>query len=505
VKPVHHDVLIVGAGLSGIGAAYHLQKRCPGKTFTLLEARSTLGGTWDLFRYPGVRSDSDMYTLGFSFRPWTDRKTIASGETILQYLRDTAAEYGIDRHIRYGKRVRGASWSTQTSRWTVEVEDTTTGAVSTETCGFLYVCAGYYHYDAGYTPEFRGIEAFGGRVIHPQDWPRDFDYEGKRVVVIGSGATAVTLVPELAKQASHVTMLQRSPTYIVVGPSEDPLAKFLSGKVPPAFAHALIRWKNVLFGLVFFNLATRFPRRAKAVLLSWISGHLGGDRRLLQHFTPSYNPWEQRLCLVPDGDLFDAVRGGTVDVVTDRIAHFTGRGIRLESGGELEADVVVTATGLRLKVLGGLSLAVDGRPVEMQETTLYKGMMLSGVPNLAYVFGYTNASWTLKCELTSEFMCRILNHLEAVGCTEARANRPDASVTPEPMLSFSSGYVQRTIAEFPRQGSVVPYRLHQNYALDLLSLRHAPMEDGVLQFSRPPRALPAVNAVPALATAEPAE
>ncbi|HEU4612688.1 MAG TPA: NAD(P)/FAD-dependent oxidoreductase [Kofleriaceae bacterium] len=473
----HVDVLIVGAGISGIDAAYHIQTSCPGTSYAICEARATLGGTWDLFRYPGIRSDSDMYTLGFPFRPWTRNKAIADGDSILAYIRETAEAYGIDRHIRYNHRVERASWAD--GQWTVE--GTADGQPLRLTCKFLFLCSGYYDYDEGYTPEFAGRDRFRGTIVHPQHWPADLDYAGKRVVVIGSGATAVTLVPELAKRAAHVTMLQRSPTYIMSRPASDKIADWLRAKLPAERAYSLTRWKNVLLGTAFYQYCRAFPDHAKRLLVAGVK-KMVPDVDVATHFTPRYNPWDQRLCLVPDADLFAALRAGTVSVVTDHIDSFTETGIALRSGQTLDADIIVTATGLKLKRFGGLALTVDGRPVEIPKAMVYRGMMLSDVPNLAFAVGYTNASWTLKCDLTSRFVCRLINHMAKRGYTAVRPRR-DPSVREEPLLDFSSGYVQRSIREFPSQGSVVPWKLYQNYPLDLLLLGRARLADGVLQFS----------------------
>ncbi len=482
-QPSHVNVLIVGAGLSGICAAYHLQASCPNKTYAIFEGRDRLGGTWDLFRYPGIRSDSDMYTLGFSFRPWTNPKAIADGPAILAYIRETAEAYGIDRKIRYGHRVERARWSSRDELWTVEARDVATGLAVVVTCNFLFMCAGYYDYEEGYTPEFPGRERFAGKVVHPQKWGPDVTYEGKRVVVIGSGATAVTLVPELAKRAAHVTMLQRSPTYITSLPAQDPVADWMRGRVPDEAAYAITRWKNVLMGMAFYQACRRFPDRAKRLLVGQVKKQLRGTVDVDPHFTPSYDPWDQRLCLVPNGDLFKAIREGRASVVTDHIDTFTERGIRLRSGDELEADVIVTATGLKLKFLGGLDVEVDGKHVEPSKTMAYKGMMLSDVPNLALAIGYTNASWTLKCELTAMYVCRLLKHMDEHGYARCCPRR-NASVTEEPLLTFSSGYVQRAIHAFPRQGSRAPWRVYQNYALDRLMLKRRPVDDGEMDFTR---------------------
>ncbi|WP_410051289.1 flavin-containing monooxygenase [Bradyrhizobium sp. SZCCHNR1051] len=482
----HVDVLIVGAGLSGIAAAYHLQHKCPGKHFAILEGRGAIGGTWDLFRYPGIRSDSDMYTLGYSFKPWTDPKAIADGPQILKYVQDTATDNGIDRHIRFNHRVRRASWSSADARWTVEAERRTEqGTVETVrmTCGFLFMCSGYYRYESGYLPDFKGMADFKGRIVHPQAWPEDLDYAGKRVVVIGSGATAVTLVPAMAKSAAYVTMLQRSPTYVVSRPAQDALANKLRRHLPAGLAYHLIRWRNVLFGMYFFQLSRRKPQRVKQLILGGVRAALGPDYDVATHFTPRYNPWDQRLCLVPDGDLFKTIREQRASVVTAGIETFTERGLRLADGREIEADIVVTATGLVLQVLGGIEVVVDGRTVDFAKTLNYKGMMYSDVPNLAATLGYTNASWTLKCDLTCEYVCRLLNYMDRHGYRQCVPHNDDASVTPLPSLSFSSGYVQRAVADLPKQGSKRPWRLYQNYALDIVSLRFGKVDDGVMRYS----------------------
>jgi len=476
------DVLIVGAGLSGIGAAWHLQQRCPGSTYAVLEARDAIGGTWDLFRYPGIRSDSDMYTLGYAFKPWTNAKAIADGPSILGYIRETAAENGIDRHIRFGHRVVRADWSSQDAHWSVEIEHG--GATCTMTCSFLILCAGYYRYSGGYTPDFEGVEKFAGTIVHPQQWPEGLDYTGKRVVVIGSGATAVTLVPAMARDAAHVTMLQRSPTYVVSRPGEDAMANWLRERLPAHTAYAITRWKNVLLQLFFFRWARSQPERVKQGLLRRVREALGPDFDIATHFTPRYNPWDQRLCLVPDNDLFDAIKRGDASVVTGHIEAFTGTGIRLTNGEHVEADIVVTATGLVLELLGGMRVGVDGKDVDFSSTLSYKGMMYSGVPNLASAFGYTNASWTLKCDLTCEYVCRLLRHMKRFGYVQATPRAPDASIETTPWIDFSSGYVVRAMEKFPKQGTRAPWRLYQNYARDLAMIRFAALEDGVLELRR---------------------
>ena len=476
----HVDVIVVGAGLSGISAGYHLQKFCPDRTYLLLEGRQAMGGTWDLFRYPGIRSDSDMHTLGFSFRPWTAAKAIADGPSIRAYVADTAREYGIDRYTRFGHKVLAASWSTADARWTVKAEGPD-GAV-TLTCNFLHMCSGYYNYAKAHSPEFAGQEQFAGQVIHPQFWPEDLDFTGKRVVVIGSGATAVTLVPEMARTAAHVTMLQRSPTYVVSRPSEDAVANWLRRRLPSKLAYGLTRWKNVLFGMYFFRLSRRKPAKVKQRIIGMVRDHLGPDYDVGTHFTPSYNPWDQRMCLVPDADLFEALKAGRASVVTDRIASFTPKGLALESGKAIPADIVVTATGLELHLLSDIPLSIDARPVNLAKALNYKGIMFSDVPNLAYSFGYTNASWTLKADLTCRYVCRLLNTMRARGLRQATPRIADANVAELPFLDFSSGYVQRSIDKLPKQGSRKPWRLHQNYALDLLSLRFGSI-DTSMEFS----------------------
>jgi len=477
------DVLIVGAGLSGIGAACHLKRRCPQRSVAILESRQSLGGTWDLFRYPGVRSDSDMYTLGYSFRPWTGAKAIADGPSILQYLRDTAHEHGIDRQIRYGHRVRRAVWSSAEAHWAVEVEREGGGEPVRLRAGFLLMCSGYYDYDQGHTPDFAGRERFRGLIVHPQQWRDDIDYKGKRVVVIGSGATAVTLVPELAKEAAHVTMLQRSPTYMITRPSVDGLASRLARWAPRRVAHGLTRWKNLLLGLLVYRMCRRQPRRAKAGMIHLVKRQLAPGYDVATHFTPRYNPWEQRLCLVPDGDLFEAIRAQRVSVVTDQIESFTETGIRLASGAELPADLVVSATGLKLAVLNGIELVVDGRRIEPATLVNYKGVMFGGMPNFASVFGYTNASWTLKADLASVFVCRVLEHMQRSGARQCVPRIDAASAPLAPWVDFSSGYFLRALAQLPKQGAKKPWKLNQNYLADLMTLRFGSVDDGVIRFS----------------------
>ncbi|NQX88308.1 MAG: NAD(P)/FAD-dependent oxidoreductase [Halioglobus sp.] len=476
------DVLIVGAGLSGIGSARHLQRECPERSFLLLESRAKLGGTWDLFRYPGIRSDSDMYTLGYTFKPWPERKALADGPSILHYLQETAAETGVDRKIRYNHKVTGAAWSSDSDTWTVSAEQSDTGESVEFKCRFLMMCSGYYDYDKGYTPDFKGRDDFAGTIVHAQHWPEGLDYKDKRVIVIGSGATAVTLVPELARQTSKTVMLQRSPTYIASIPEEDPWASFLHGKLPESWIYRIIRWKRVLLQIFVFNLSRKRPQVVKKLLLGQVRQALGEDYDVKKHFTPSYNPWDQRLCAVPEGDLFEAVRSKRAEVVTDTIDRFTADGILLSSGGELTADIIVLATGLNLKFIGGATLSVDGKIIDPADIFVYRGMMLANVPNLVQVFGYTNASWTLKSDLTAQFVCRLLNRMRKTSTHVAIPRMPVEGVDEEPMLDFTSGYIQRAIDKFPKQGKRLPWRVYQNFIVDFINLRFRPLKDKVLQF-----------------------
>jgi len=480
----HFDVILVGAGLSGIGAACHLQKKCPGKSFVILEGREAIGGTWDLFRYPGVRSDSDMFTLGYEFKPWRGNHAIAEGAEILDYVSETAREHDVESKIRFGHKVVRASWSSDRALWTVEVVRGS-GERALLTCHFLYMCTGYYDFAAGYTPELPGMERFGGQIVHPQHWSEQVKYAGKRVVVIGSGATAMTLVPALASQAEHVVMLQRSPTYVVSAPARDAVAAALRRLVPEKLAYALIRWKNVLLGMLFFFFARTLPVFTRRAILHRVEAELGPGYDIRKHFSPRYSVWDQRVCLVPDGDLFASIREGRVSVVTDQIDSFTERGIVLRSGQELPADLVVTATGLELQFLGGAELEVDGKRVDPSHTLTYKGALLSDVPNLAWTFGYINASWTLKADLTADYVCRLLKHMDKTGARQCTPRRNDPEIEELPWLDFSSGYVKRALHLFPPQGSKGPWRRHQNYAYDLLALRLDGVNDGVLEFTSP--------------------
>ncbi|MDQ1684273.1 MAG: monooxygenase [Frankiaceae bacterium] len=480
----HVDVLVVGAGLSGIGAACHLTRECPDKAYAVVEARDRIGGTWDLFRYPGIRSDSDMFTLGYSFKPWTHPKAIADGPAILEYINEAAREYDVLDKIRFRHRVVRAGWSTPDARWTVDVERDG-GEVVTMTCNFLMMCAGYYRYDEGYTPDFPGIEAFRGQVVHPQQWPDDLDYAGKKVVVIGSGATAVTLVPAMAETAASVTMLQRSPTYIVSLPARDPIADLARKVLPDRIMYSLVRWKNVLLAMFSYELSKRRPHLMKAIIRKGLQRNLPAGYDIDKHFSPRYDPWDQRLCVVPDGDLFHAIGSGRASVVTDTITSFTETGVTLCSGEELDADIVVTATGLNMLVLGGLRITIDGREVKLSETVGYKGMMFSGVPNLAAAIGYTNASWTLKCDLACQHVCRLLNYMTEHGHTEVVPRWTDGELPDNPFIDLSSNYVLRSIHEFPKRGDREPWRLYQNYIRDIVLLKHRRVDDPALEFSDP--------------------
>ncbi|HEX5512818.1 MAG TPA: NAD(P)/FAD-dependent oxidoreductase [Gammaproteobacteria bacterium] len=480
----HFDVLIVGAGISGIAAGYHLQVRCPEKRYAILEGRAAIGGTWDLFRYPGIRSDSDMFTLGFSFRPWTGAQSIADGASILEYLRATAREFGIDRKIRCNQRVRSAAWSSADTRWTVVVE--TGGGTETVryTCDFLYLCSGYYSYEGGYLPHFPGSETFQGTLLHPQQWPEDLDYSGKRVVVIGSGATAVTLVPAMAATAAQVTMLQRSPSYVVSLPTTDRIAAALRRALPERLAYRAVRWKNVLLSSAFYQLCRRAPKAARSLIRRGVMRALPPGYPVDTDFNPRYQPWDQRLCLVPGADLFKAIRTGRAAIVTDQIETFTAHGIRLKSGKELEADIVVTATGLQLLPGGGIAVEVDGDRIDPGRTLSYKGLMLSGIPNLAICTGYTNASWTLRAEISSMYVCRLLNYMTRHGYRQCVPHNDDPSIAEEPLLDLTSGYVQRSVGALPKQGPKRPWRMRQNYLLDLLDMKFGAVNDGTMLFSR---------------------
>lgn len=492
----HFDVLIVGAGLSGIGAAVHLQKRCPGRTYAILEMRDGSGGTWDLFKYPGIRSDSDMHTLGYNFKPWKERKAIADGPAILKYVRETATEHGIDENIRYGTKVLNSSWNSDKAEWTVTVE--VAGKKKKLTCKWLHMCSGYYKYEEGYTPDFAGRDDFKGEFIHPQLWPEDLDYSGKKVVIIGSGATAMTLVPAMTDKAEHVTMLQRSPTYVVSRPAEDKAANFMRKIMPHKMAYGITRWRNVLLQLFFYNQTRIRPEKIKEKMLHMVREELGPDIDVDKHFTPTYNPWDQRLCLVPDSDLFVALKQKKASVVTDHIDHFTKTGIKLKSGEEVEADIIVSATGLDLQFLGGINVSVDGKKMNPNDLLNYRGSMVSGIPNMSNVFGYTNASWTLRADLISEYMCKVLNHMDRENYVEARPVAVGVEADSD-FLDFESGYVQRAMDRFPKRGKEAPWIITQNYARDIFMMRYGKVEDGALIFRRAHETVDNVDGAAAIA------
>ena len=478
------DVLVVGAGLSGIGAGYHLQKKCPETSFLILEGRENIGGTWDLFKYPGIRSDSDMYTLGYNFKPWKEQKAIADAPSILKYLNETVEEFNLKSKIRFGKYVKKARWSSESNQWTVDVEDKKTGKFSQILCSFIFMCSGYYSYKEGYTPHFEGKENFKGDIIHPQKWDPSFDYSNKKIVVIGSGATAVTIVPEMAKTAKHVTMLQRSPTYVVAAPEKDNLANKLRKYLPLKFTYWLIRWRNILRQQYYFRLCKKYPKGVKNAIIREVKKKLGNDFDVKTHFTPKYNPWDQRMCLVPDGDLFEQINQGKASVVTDHIKNFTENGILLKSGKELKADVIITATGLNLEMLSTVEFFIDNKSVDISKTVTYKGMMYSGIPNLASTFGYTNASWTLGADLTSEYVCRVINHMKrnnyGVVCP-----RPNIGIEADPdYLNLTSGYIKRSINIFPKQGKKAPWRNNQNYLIDIFQMKYGRIDDEEISFEK---------------------
>ena len=479
----HFNVIVVGAGISGIGAGYYLQKKCPNKSFVILEGRDNIGGTWDLFRYPGIRSDSDMNTMGFRFKPWMGVKSIADGPSILSYLHETVKENDLNKKIHFNQWVNEASWSSEDAQWTVQAENKKTQEHQDFTCDFLFLCGGYYNYEEGYTPHFAGRENFLGQIIHPQKWPKNLDYKNKKVVVIGSGATAVTIIPTMAEEAAHVTMLQRSPTYFLSAPDEDPVGNFLRKIISSKLTYKLVRWKNIRFQWWFFQKCRKFPKKVKEFLIKQVREALGPNYDIETHFTPKYNPWEQRLCLVPNGDLFNAINAGKASVITDHIDRFTKKGIKLKSGGEVEADLIVTATGLNLEVCNGIKLEVDNNEVDISKTMTYKGMMFSDVPNLVATFGYTNASWTLRADLTSEYVCRLLNFMDKKGYANCCPRIAEHVEQDGDWLDFTSGYVKRSMHKFPKQGSRDPWRNTQNFPKDVLAIRWGNIDNKELKFT----------------------
>ena len=479
----HFNVIVVGAGISGIGAGYYLQKKCPNKSFVILEGRDNIGGTWDLFRYPGIRSDSDMNTMGFRFKPWMGVKSIADGPSILSYLHETVKENDLNKKIQFNQWVNEASWSSRDSQWTVQVENKKTQELQDFTCDFLFLCGGYYNYEEGYTPHFAGRENFLGQIIHPQKWPINLDYKNKKVVVIGSGATAVTIIPTMAEEAAHVTMLQRSPTYFLSAPDEDPVGNFLRKFISSKLTYKLVRWKNIRFQWWFFQKCRKFPKKVKEFLIKQVREELGPNYDIETHFTPKYNPWEQRMCLVPNGDFFNAINAGKASVITDHIDRFTKKGIKLKSGGEVEADLIVTATGLNLEVCNGIKLEVDNNEVDISKTMTYKGMMFSDVPNLVATFGYTNASWTLRADLTSEYVCRLLNFMDKKGYANCCPRTAEYVEPDGDWLDFTSGYVKRSMHKFPKQGSRDPWRNTQNFPKDVLAIRWGNIDNKELKFT----------------------
>ena len=479
----HFDVIVIGAGISGIGAGYHLQTKCPEKSYAILEGRDTIGGTWDLFKYPGIRSDSDMYTLGFSFFPWKEKEAIADGPSILKYLDETSKKFNIDKKIKFNHYVKDASWCSEKSVWTLKVEDKNLMDTVTISCNFIFMCSGYYSYEKGYTPDFDGINEFNGKIMHPQKWDTSIDYSNKEVIVIGSGATAVTLVPEMAKDAKHVTMLQRSPTYVVSAPQQDPLAIFLQKYLPSKLSYFIVRWKNILRQQWYFRLCKKNPKRVKDFIINQVRKSLGHDYDVDKHFTPNYNPWDQRMCLVPNGDLFKSIRKKQTSVVTDTIDKFTSTGIKLESGKTLAADLIVTATGLNLEICSNINLKVDGKDINLPDTVTYKGMMFSGVPNLVSTFGYTNASWTLGADLTSEYVCRVLNYMKKRSIKKCCPEANSKIENNDDWLNLTSGYIKRSKDIFPKQGNRSPWTNNQNFLKDIFQIRYGKISDGEIKFS----------------------
>jgi monooxygenase len=486
IKTSEVDVLIIGAGISGIGTAYHLQKHCPTQSYAIVEARSEVGGTWDLFRYPGIRSDSDMFTFGFNFKPWRSPKAISPGQDIKNYISEATTENGINKHILFEHKVISANWDSTTAKWQTKVKNLQSGENCQYISRFLFSGAGYYNYDKGYTPDFKRVESFAGEVIHPQSWPKDLDYAGKNVIVIGSGATAVTLVPAMAATARHVTMLQRSPSYIASRPEQDVFANVLRRYLPAKIAYSFSRWRKILLGMFMFSMSRRRPESVKKIIRDGVISELGKDYPVDKHFKPRYQPWDQRACLVPDGDLFKVIKNGSASVVTDHIDTFTATGIKLQSGEELAADLIVTATGLNLDILGSYQLSVDNKPFNVADSFCYKGMMLSGLPNFAFSMGYTNASWTLKSDLVGQYVCRLINHMQKHQYHYCQPVLPINGIQVKPFIDFTSGYIARALDKMPKQGSNKPWKLNQNYILDRMSLSYASVVDDSMIFSSIP-------------------
>lgn len=481
-KGNHFDVLIVGAGLSGIGAAHHLSTKCPNHSFRILEARPRMGGTWDLFKYPGIRSDSDMYTLGYDFKPWVDKKALADGPAILDYIKETAKEGGYENKILYNHKVISSDWSSQKKQWNINVDIANTEDEKSYSCDFLFVCSGYYSYEGGYTPDFQHLDSYKGTFVHPQKWPEDLNYDDKTITVIGSGATAVTLVPELAKKAKKVTMLQRSPTYIMSVPEQDGVANWMNKYLPKKVAYQITRWRKISMGILFYKACRKWPKTLGGLLVKGMKKELNGHiSEVDKHIQPKYNPWDQRLCAVPDGDLFESIKEGKSEIVTDHIEHFTEDGIKLQSGKELQSDIVVSATGLVMKFLGGMTMTIDGSEMDPSKRLVYRGMMFSDIPNMAQAFGYTNASWTLKCDLTCDYVCRLLNYMRKHDLKQVTP-RVEEGINTEPLLDFNSGYVLRALDELPKQGDKKPWKLYQNYFLDLMSYRYSSLKDNALEY-----------------------
>lgn len=476
----HFDVIIVGAGLSGIGAAYHIQSKCPSKNYKVLEARENLGGTWDLFKYPGIRSDSDMYTLGFPFNPWQNTKSISSGADILNYIKDTATKFGIDKHIQFSSKVHEASWQDETNSWTLSINKKD-GTQETITTNYLFMCSGYYNYDKGYTPIFKDIDKFKGKIIHPQKWKKDFNYEHKKIVIIGSGATAVTMVPEMAKKASKVTMLQRSPSYIVSQPSEDKLALVINKLLPSSIARHIIRWKNIFLGIFIYSISKKFPKLVKKMIAA-PSKKVFGEAYVKEHLSPNYNPWDQRLCVVPDGDFFKSIQKGKSEIVTDHIDSFTETGVLLQSGKTLAADIIVTATGLEVQLLGGMKVKVNGVALDSSNLHSYRGVLFSKVPNFAIAVGYTNATWTLKCDLNCQYVCKVLNYMDENGFKKCTPIFDENRFASSPLLDFDAGYIKRAHNILPKQGSASPWKVNQNYIKDTFLLKYGSVNDEFLSY-----------------------